>query len=214
MRIVIAEDSALVREGLSLLLSRAGHQVVAAVSDAEALKKAAVEQRPDLVVTDIRMPPDFSDDGVRAARDLRRLFPELPVMLLSQHIETTQSTELVSSGGFGYLLKDRVLDLDDFLSAVDRVAAGGSALDPEVVGALLRKPELDPAFASLTDREKQVLALIAEGHSNGECARRLSTAERTVESHVRSIFVKLGLYDEGSTNRRVLAVLVYLRNSS
>jgi len=160
------------------------------------------------------MPPTMTDDGARAARELRAVRPKLPVVLLSQHVETTQSTELVSTGAFGYLLKDRILDLDDFLDALRRVAAGGSALDPEVVASLLAPMRPEPAFAQLTEREREVLALLAEGRSNAATARRLHTTERTVETHVRHIFVKLGLYDSDDDHRRVLAVLAYLRNSS
>ncbi|HEX6876460.1 MAG TPA: response regulator transcription factor [Nocardioidaceae bacterium] len=214
MRIVIGEDSAVVREGLAMLLVQAGHEVVARVGDADSVVAAVLEHEPDLLVTDIRMPPTMTDDGARAARDLRAKLPGLPVVLLSQHVETTQSTELVATGGFGYLLKDRVLDLDDFLDALRRVASGGSALDPEVVGALLAPARPEPAFATLTEREREVLGLVAEGRSNAAVARRLFTTERTVETHVRHIFVKLGLHDSDDDHRRVLAVLTYLRNSS
>jgi DNA-binding NarL/FixJ family response regulator len=214
VRIVIGEDSAVLREGLALLLQQAGHTVVAGVADAPSVVAAVLEHEPDLLITDIRMPPTMTDDGARAARELRRERPTLPILLLSQHVETTTSTELVSTGGFGYLLKDRVLDLDDFLDAVRRVGAGGSALDPEVVAALVHAPHAEPAYAQLTDREREVLALVAEGRSNAAVAARLHTTERTVESHVRHIFLKLGLYDSTDDHRRVLAVLAYLRNSS
>ena len=214
MRIVIGEDSAVVREGLALLLAEAGHEVVARAVDADAVVSAGLEHEPDLLVTDIRMPPTMTDDGARAAQELRRHRPDLPVVLLSQHVETTLSTSLVATGGFGYLLKDRILDLDDFLDALRRVAAGGSALDPEVVAALLTPTRQEPAFASLTDREREVLALVAEGRSNRAVASRLYMAERTVETHVRRIFTKLGLHGSDDDHRRVLAVLAYLRNSS
>lgn len=214
MRIVIGEDSAVVREGLALLLTQAGHEVVARVADAPAVVTAVLDHEPDLLVTDVRMPPTMTDDGARAARELRAIRPTLPVVLLSQHVETTQSTELVSTGAFGYLLKDRILDLDDFLDALRRVAAGGSALDPEVVASLIAPMRPEPGFAQLTEREREVLALLAEGRSNAAVARRLHTTERTVETHVRHIFVKLGLYDSADDHRRVLAVLTYLRNSS
>lgn len=214
MRIVIGEDSAVVREGIALLLEHAGHEVVGRVSDAASVIAAVEEFEPDLLVTDIRMPPTMTDDGAQAARELRRTRPRLPILLLSQHIETTQSVELAATGAFGYLLKDRVLDLDDFLDAVERVAAGGTALDPEVVAALLGPKWPDRAFAQLTDREREVLGLIAEGRTNAAVARRLYTTERTVETHVRHIFVKLGLHDSDEDHRRVLAVLAYLRNSS
>lgn len=214
MRIVIGEDSAVVREGLALLLKQAGHHVVAGVADAPAVVAAVLEHEPDLLITDIRMPPTMTDDGARAARELRRMRPGLPVLLLSQHVETTESTELVATGAFGYLLKDRILDLEDFLDAVRRVAGGGSALDPEVVAALVSTPRQEPAYARLTEREREVLALVAEGRSNAAVAARLHTTERTVETHVRHIFLKLGLHDSTDDHRRVLAVLAYLRNSS
>ncbi len=214
MRVVIGDDSALVREGLALLLIQAGHEVVRRAADAPSLVEATLAERPDLVVTDVRMPPDMTDDGVRAARALREQLPGLPVVLLSQHVETTQSTELVTKGGFGYLLKDRILDVDDFLDALRRVAAGGSALDPEVVASLLAPKRPEPAYGRLTERELEVLALIAEGRSNGAVARMLFTTERTIETHVRHIFTKLELHDSDDDHRRVLAVLTYLRNSS
>jgi DNA-binding NarL/FixJ family response regulator len=214
MRIVIGEDSALVREGLALLLIEAGHEVVARAADAPSVVAAVLEHEPDLLITDIRMPPDMSDDGARAARLVRAQRPDLPIVLLSQHVDTANSVELVTTGGFGYLLKDRVLDLEDFLDALRRVASGGSALDPEVVASLLWPTRPEPAFGSLTEREREVLGLVAEGRSNGAVARRLWTTERTVESHVRHIFAKLGLHDSDDDHRRVLAVLTYLRNSS
>jgi DNA-binding NarL/FixJ family response regulator len=214
MRVVIADDSALIREGLALLLAQAGHEVVARAGDAPSLLEAARRENPDLVIADVRMPPDMEDDGLRAARELRAERPHLPIVLLSQHVETTQSTELVTTGGFGYLLKDRILDLDDFLDALARVAAGGSALDPEVVAALLAPTHREPALGSLTERELEVLGLIAEGHSNAGVAGALWMTERTVETHVRHIFAKLGLMDSEDGHRRVLAVLAYLGNSS
>ena len=211
MRIVIGEDSALVREGLAKLLIDAGHEIVAKVGDAEAVVRAVEECVPDLLITDIRMPPGMTDDGARAARELRQTWPQLPIVLLSQHVETTHSLELVSTGSFGYLLKDRVLDVDEFLDALVRVGAGGSALDPEVVASLIAPTRSSDPLGSLTERETDVLALLAEGRSNAAIARQLWTTERTVETHVRHVFAKLGLFDSDSDNRRVLAVLTYLR---
>jgi DNA-binding NarL/FixJ family response regulator len=211
VRIVIGEDSALIREGLARLLIDAGHDVVARAADAEAMTRAVEEHAPDLLIADIRMPPGMVDDGARAARELRRTRPQLPIVLLSQHIETTHSLELIATGGFGYLLKDRVLDVEDFLAALVRVSAGGSALDPEVVASLLAPTRPADPLASLTEREGGVLALLAEGRSNAAIARQLWTTERTVETHVRHIFAKLGLIDSEGDNRRVLAVLTYLR---
>ena len=206
MRIVIGEDSALFREGLAALLADAGHEVVAKAPDAPALVKAVDEARPDLAIIDIRMPPDHTDDGARAARQVRASWPELGIVLLSQHVETRHSVDLVSSGRFGYLLKDRVLAVDDFLDALRRVAAGGSALDPEVVARLIGGHPL----AVLSAREREVLSLMAEGRTNVGIARRLWLTERTVETHVGSIMAKLGLPAGEENHRRVQAVLVYL----
>jgi DNA-binding NarL/FixJ family response regulator len=210
VRIVIGEDSALFREGLVLLLRDAGHEVAAAVGDADALEAAVAREAPDLAIADIRMPPGNEDDGARAAARIRRDHPGVAVMLLSQHVETRHSLDLVAAGGFGYLLKDRVLDVDDFLDALRRVAAGGSALDPEVVAALVG-PRRDDPLAALSPREREVLALMAEGRTNAGIARRLWLTDRTVETHVRSILGKLGIAAGGEDHRRVLAVLAHLR---
>ena len=207
MRIVIGEDSALFREGLARLLADAGHEVVGRAGDADTLVTVVSETEPDLAVIDIRMPPDHTDDGARAARRLRTSYPEMGIVLLSQHVETRHSVDLVSTGGFGYLLKDRVLDVDDFLDALTRVAAGGSALDPEVVSRLLGRPD---RLGALTPREKEVLGLMAEGCTNIGISRRLWLNERTVETHVGSIMAKLGLVSNAEDHRRVLAVLAYL----
>lgn len=206
MRIVIAEDSTLFREGLALLLEDAGHEVVGRAADAVALLELVRETRPDLAVVDVRMPPDLTDDGARAARTIRAEHPTIGVLLLSQHIETRHSVELVSAGGFGYLLKDRVLDVEEFLDALNRVAGGGSALDPEVVSRIVTRGGTEV----LTAREREVLALVAEGCTNGAIARRLWLTERTVETHVGSILSKLGIAVSDEENRRVLAVLAYL----
>jgi DNA-binding NarL/FixJ family response regulator len=210
VRIVIGEDSALFREGLAGLLADAGHDVVAKAADAPSLIAAVDEAEPDLAVIDIRMPPDHTDDGARAARTIRGRHPELGIVLLSQHVETRHSVDLVSTGRFGYLLKDRVLDVDDFLDALRRVAAGGSALDPEVVGRLIGSHRTGDPLAHLTAREREVLAAMAEGRTNVGIARRLWLTERTVETHIGSIMAKLGLAADEESHRRVQAVLVYL----
>jgi DNA-binding NarL/FixJ family response regulator len=210
LRIVIAEDSVLFREGLASLLIDAGHDIVARVPDAPALMSAVEDHHPDLAIVDVRMPPDRTDDGARAARRLREHDPGLAIVLLSQHVETVHSVALVSGGRFGYLLKDRVLDVDDFLDALRRVAAGGSALDPEVVTRLIAARGKDSPFESLTSREREVLALMAEGRTNVGIARRLWLSERTVETHVASIMIKLGLENTDEDHRRVLAVLTFL----
>jgi DNA-binding NarL/FixJ family response regulator len=213
VRIVIGEDSPLFREGLAALLEDAGHVVAAKAGDAPSLLAAVEEHAPDLAVIDVRMPPDLTDDGARAARELRRRHPGLGIVLLSQHVEVRHSVELVSTGRFGYLLKDRALDVDDFLEALRRVAAGGSALDPEVVGRLLGgRP--GGGLESLTPRERDVLALMAEGRTNAGIARRLWLTERTVEGHVASIFARLGLVATDDDHRRVLAVLAHLGHAA
>jgi DNA-binding NarL/FixJ family response regulator len=210
MRVVIGEDSALFREGLAKLLEDAGHDIVAKADNATDLVTAVKDERPDLAIIDIRMPPDRTDDGARAARELRDQMPELGIVLLSQHVETRHSVDLVSGGYFGYLLKDRVFDVDDFLDALRRVASGGSALDPEVVGTLMSQSrDVDP-LTLLTPREREVLALMAEGRTNAGIAARLWLTDRTIETHVTSILSKLGLYESADEHRRVLAVLTWL----
>jgi DNA-binding NarL/FixJ family response regulator len=210
VRIVIGEDSALFREGLVLLLRDAGHEVAAAVGDALALIDAVEREAPDLAIVDIRMPPGNEDDGARAAAQIRRDRPGVAVMLLSQHVETRHTLDLMASGGFGYLLKDRVLDVDDFLDALRRVAGGGSALDPEVVATLVSRRRSDP-LDTLSPREREVLGLMAEGRTNAGIARLLWLTDRTVETHVRNILVKLGIAASDDDHRRVLAVLAHLR---
>jgi DNA-binding NarL/FixJ family response regulator len=209
VRVVIAEDTVLLREGLAGLLEDAGHEVVGRAGDADALLALVGEHRPELAVVDVRMPPDYDDEGTRAAAEIRRSYPETAVLVLSQHIETRHIVELVTAGGgFGYLLKDRVLDVDDFLDAARRVSEGGAALDPQVVATLVnRRTALD----ELTPREREVLSLMAEGRTNGGIARRLWLTEKTVETHVRTILMKLGLPAGEDDNRRVLAVLTYLQ---
>jgi DNA-binding NarL/FixJ family response regulator len=212
MRVVIGEDSALFREGLARLLEDAGHDVVAKAPDAPSLVRAVDVHLPDLAIVDVRMPPDHTDDGARAARRMRDAYPELGIVLLSQHVETQHSVELVSSGRFGYLLKDRVFDVDDFMEALCRVAGGGSALDPEVVSRLLSPLRGSDQFGSLTPREREVLALMAEGRTNLGIARRLWLTERTIETHIANILAKLGLVAGEDDHRRVLAVLAFLNH--
>jgi DNA-binding NarL/FixJ family response regulator len=212
MRVVIGEDSALFREGLARLLEDAGHDVVAKAADAPSLVRAVDAHLPDLAIVDVRMPPDHTDDGARAARRLRNTYPQLGIVLLSQHVETQHSVELVSSGRFGYLLKDRVFDVDDFMDALCRVAGGGSALDPEVVSRLLSPLRGSDQFGSLTPREREVLALMAEGRTNLGIARRLWLTERTIETHIANILAKLGLVAGEEDHRRVLAVLAFLNH--
>jgi DNA-binding NarL/FixJ family response regulator len=211
VRIVIGEDSALFREGLARLLADAGHEIVAKAGDADALEAAVHAARPDVAIVDVRMPPEHADDGARVARRLRDAYPRLGILVLSQHVETRHSVDLVATGGFGYLLKDRVLDVDDFLDALGRVAAGGSALDPEVVARLLRPHPQARALELLTAREREVLALMAEGRTNLGTAKRLYLSERTVETHVANILFKLDLAGSEEDHRRVLAVVAYLR---
>ena len=211
MRVVIAEDTVLLREGLAGLLEDGGHEVVGRAGEADTLLALVGEHAPDLAIVDVRMPPDYDDEGTRAAAQIRRSHPQTAVLMLSQHIETRHIFELVSRGGFGYLLKDRVLDVDDFLDAAQRVADGGSALDPQVVATLVGAPRPVSALDELTPREREVLALMAEGRTNAGIARRLWLTEKTVEAHVRAILMKLGLPVSGDDHRRVLAVLAYLR---
>jgi DNA-binding NarL/FixJ family response regulator len=210
MRVLIAEDQVLLREGLGRLFEDAGHEVVASLGDADALPLAIANRDPDLIVLDIRMPPTFTDEGARAARETKRLHPELGVLVLSQHIETTHAVALVTLGGFGYLLKDRVLAVGEFLDAAERVAQGGSALDPKVVANLVSARGDDDPLAELTEREREVLELMAEGLTNSGIAKRLYLSERTVEAHVRHVLMKLSLPETADDHRRVLAVLTHL----
>ena len=210
MRVVLAEDQALLRAGLARLFQDGGHEVVASVGDGEELRRAVDAAPPDLAVVDVRMPPAYADEGLQAARWIRDNHPDVAVLMLSQHVETAGMVALVAQRGFGYLLKDRVLDVEDFMSAAERVAAGGSALDPDVVATLVATNGRDGALARLTEREREVLGLMAEGLTNAGIARRLVLTERTVESHTRQVFMKLGLHGDGDSHRRVLAVLSYL----
>ena len=212
MRIVIAEDAVLLRAGLTRLLDDAGEEVVAAVGDPVALFDVLARQQPDLAILDVRMPPTFTDEGIRAAVRIREEHPQVAVLVLSQYVEKEYATELLAGNteSVGYLLKDRVADVDDFAAAVRRVAQGGSALDPAVVGALVSPARDHDPLRGLTAREREVLALVAEGKSNSAISAQLVVAERTIETHMRAIFQKLGLHDSDDTHRRVLAVLAYL----
>ena len=210
MRAVIAEDQVLLREGLARLFVDGGHDVVATVGDGDAVVEVVDREVPDLVVVDIRMPPTYTDEGARAARAIKDRHPGVGVLVLSQHIETTHAVDLVGRPGFGYLLKHRVLEVDEFMTIADRVAAGGSALDPTVVATLVRATAGGP-LARLSARERRVLELMAEGLTNTGIAQRLVLSERTVEAHVRHVLLKLDIPERGEGNRRVLAVLTHLR---
>lgn len=213
MRVVIAEDDALLREGLVLLLSSTGHEVVAVVGSGPEVLPALLAHRPDVAVLDVRMPPGFRDEGLRAALEAREKIPGLPVLVLSQYVEESYAAELLSGGvgGLGYLLKDRVGRVDEFLDALERVAAGGTALDPEVVTELLTRRR-DTPIDTLTRRELEVLKLMAEGHGNTTIAETLVITERSVSKHIGNVFLKLNLPPSDSGHRRVLAVLAYLKS--
>lgn len=210
MRIVIGEDGALLREGMARLLEDAGHTILGLAADAPSLVTAVQASRPDMAIIDVRLPPDLTDDGARAARLLRTQHPEVAIMLLSQHVETRHSAALIPLGHFGYLLKDRILDVAQFLDALQRVADGGSALDPEIVTAMIGETRRNNTLTGLTHRELQVLSLMAEGWANTSIANRLYLTTRTVETHISSIMTKLGLPVSDEHNRRVLTVLAYL----
>ncbi len=213
MRVAIAEDSVLLRKGLILLLEEAGHQVAAAAGDAEGFLRDVAQAQPDVCVVDVRMPPTFTDEGLRAALLVRDQWPDIGVLVLSQWVEERYATELIAGRphGVGYLLKDRVADVSEFLDALQRVAAGGSALDPEVVAQLLARSR--HPLGDLTAREREVLALMAEGRSNAAIAASLVVGAGAVEKHINNIFTKLGLAPAERDHRRVLAVLRYLGTS-
>jgi DNA-binding NarL/FixJ family response regulator len=213
MRVVVADDSVLLREGVVRLLEEKGFDVVAQAGDAEDLIRKVNAHKPDVAVVDIRMPPTNTDDGLRAALEIRASHPDTGVLVLSQYVEEGYALDLVgdSAGGVGYLLKDRVADVDRFVESVTRVAEGGSALDPEVVAQLVGRSRRDDPLAELTPREREVMELMAEGRSNNAIAAQMIVTERAVEKHVTSIFGKLGLPPAPEDHRRVLAVLAFLR---
>ncbi|HEX5288180.1 MAG TPA: response regulator transcription factor [Streptosporangiaceae bacterium] len=212
MRVVLGEDLTLLRDGLMRILAAYGMEVTAAVDNGPDLLRALVTHRPDVAVVDVRLPPTFTDEGLRAAIAARAQVPGLPVLVLSQHVEQLYARELLSSGegGLGYLLKDRVSDIPDFIEAVRTVAGGGTAMDPDVVAQLLARHARDDVLRRLTPREREVLALMAEGRTNAGIAGRLVVTEKAVSKHINNIFTKLDLYPAGDDNRRVLAVLAYL----
>ncbi|MCP3426773.1 response regulator transcription factor [Rothia sp. AR01] len=215
MRILICEDSVLLREGLVRLLDQSGHDVVAALPDASGLTAAVAETDPQLCVLDVRLPPSYTDEGIRAALGLRATRPDLPLLVLSQYVEERYATELITAhgGSLGYLLKDRVADVSDFLDAIDRIAAGTTVLDPEVVTQLLTRRDEDDRLKRLTDRERTVLAALAEGKSNHAIAALLFLSEASIEKHITAIFQKLGLEQDESGNRRVLAALAHIEST-
>lgn len=212
MRILIADDSVLLRQGLALILAEGGHEVVADVGDGPALVARALELRPEIVIADIRMPPSHTDEGLRAAAAIRAQWPQAPILLLSQYVVAGYLPELMADGGgaLGYLLKDRVSDIDTFLEAVKRVARGELVLDPDVVAQVMQRGRRDDPVERLTPREREVLGLMAEGHTNAAIAERLVVTEGAVEKHTQRIFAKLGLLPDSAVHRRVKAVLTIL----
>ncbi len=216
MRIVIAEDSVLLREGIARLLTDAGCEIVAGVADGPALVEAVREYNPDISIVDVRMPPSYRDEGIRAALEIRNEKPTSPILVLSQYVEAEYASELLESGAgsVGYLLKDRVAEVSTFIDGVKQVAGGGTVLDPEVITQLVSHKRKDDPITSLTPREREVLSLMAEGKTNSAIADEIFISHGAVEKHVRNIFMKLGLlHGEDTGHRRVLAVLSYLRNS-
>ncbi|MYS83684.1 LuxR C-terminal-related transcriptional regulator [Embleya scabrispora] len=216
MRLVLAEDLALLRDGLVRLLQAHGFEIVAAVDNGPELLRALVEHKPDVAVVDVRLPPTFTDEGLQAALEARRRVPGLPILVLSQYVEQLYARELLAdgTGAVGYLLKDRVFNTDEFVDAVRRVASGGTAMDPEVISKLLARNVRDKPLAQLTPREREVLELMAEGCSNAAIAGRLFVSEGAVSKHTTNIFAKLSIDTSDETNRRVLAVLAYLNGSN
>jgi len=215
MRILICEDSVLLREGIARLLSDAGHEMVAALSGTEGLDEAVAATAPELCILDVRLPPTFTDEGIRAALRIRSAHPELPLLVLSQYVEERYASELIAAqgGALGYLLKDRVADVAEFVDSVTRIAQGATVLDPEVVAQLLSRRTRDARMSSLTERERQVLALVAEGKSNQAIAGVLFLSEASIEKHITAIFQKLGLEADDQGNRRVLAAIAHIENN-
>ncbi len=214
LRVVIAEDAAIMRDGLTQTLTRRGHDVVAAVADPASLHRAVTSHQPDVAIIDVRMPPTYTDEGLRAARSVRLDHPHVGVLVFSQYVETRSAAELFAgtAGGVGYLLKDRVANVGEFIDAITRVADGGTALDPEVVRQLLTAGRRADALAALSPREREVLSLVAQGRSNTAIATAFTISPRVVEKHVASIFAKLGLAPSDNDNRRVLAAIKYLES--
>lgn len=214
MRIVIAEDNVLLLEGLSLLLTGVGHEVCATVADGDSLLPVLLEHEPDVAVLDVRLPPTYRDEGLRAAVTARETLPDLPVLVLSQYVEHAYAARLLAQGasGVGYLLKERVSRVEEFLQALERVAGGGVAMDPEVISQLMVRRVRDDPLEALSSREREVLSLMAEGHGNAVIAKLLFLAETSVNKHIGNIFVKLGLPATDGSNRRVRAVLTYLNS--
>ncbi|MEU6249875.1 response regulator transcription factor [Glycomyces sp. NPDC047010] len=215
MRVVIADDAVLIRSGLVKLLEEFGCEVLAEVGDGDALVEAVAEHKPDVSVVDVRMPPSFTDEGLRAATRAREIVPGAPVLILSQYVEVSYADDLLADarGAVGYLLKERVIDIEDFMDSLKRVAAGGTVFDPEVVSQLMVRRRKNDPVATLTPREKEVLGLMAEGHSNKAIGKKLFISDGAVEKHIRNIFTKLALSSEdGDHHRRVKAVLAYLRS--
>lgn len=215
MRILICEDSVLLREGLVRLLEHSGHEVVAALPDTEHVLESVISETPELCILDVRLPPTFTDEGIRMALDLRQRYPELPLLVLSQYVEERYASDLIAAkgGAFGYLLKDRVADVTEFVESLERIAGGATVLDPEVVAQLLTRRGRDDQMESLTPRERTVLAAIAEGRSNQAIAALLFLSEASVEKHITAIFQKLGLEQDEFGNRRVLAAIAHIENA-
>jgi DNA-binding NarL/FixJ family response regulator len=212
VRVVIAEDLTLLREGLAALLCECGHDVLATVGDGDSLVEAVAEHEPDIALIDVRMPPTQTDEGVRAAVEVRRSHPDTAILILSQYVEDRYAGDLLAGGasGVGYLLKDRIADVEQFLASIERVAGGGTVIDPEVIAQLLVRQQRENPLDRLTPRETEVLALMAEGHTNASIVERLHISHSAVEKHVRKVFAKLSLTDDDQHHRRVLAVLTYL----